>query len=153
VAGDSVGGSMTAAITIMAKQRGGPHIACQLLYYPVTDAAFETGSYHQFATGYWLRRDAMQWFWAQYTSDPAQRAEITASPLRATAGDLAGLPPALVINGELTCCGTRARPTPRTCARPTSRPPRSVATAPSTTSSCSTRCANPRRPGRHRPGR
>jgi acetyl esterase len=100
VAGDSVGGNMTAAITLMARQRGGPRIAGQLLYYPVTDAAFDTGSYHEFATGYWLRRDAMQWFWDQYTTDPAQRAEITASPLRATAADLAGLPPALVINGE-----------------------------------------------------
>ena len=100
VAGDSVGGNMTAAITLMAKQRGGPRIAGQLLYYPVTDASFDTGSYHQFATGYWLRRDAMQWFWDQYTTDPGQRAEITASPLRASADDLAGLPPALVINGE-----------------------------------------------------
>src|ERR1035438_6590589 len=67
VAGDSVGGNMTAAIAIMSKQRGGPRIAGQLLYYPVTDASFDTGSYHQFATGYWLRRDAMQWFWDQYT--------------------------------------------------------------------------------------
>lgn len=79
VAGDSVGGNMTAAITLMAKQRGGPRIAAQVLYYPVTDANFDTGSYQQFATGYWLRRDAMQWFWDQYTTDPAQRAEITAS--------------------------------------------------------------------------
>jgi hypothetical protein len=51
VAGDSVGGNMTAAVTILAKRRGGPRIAGQLLYYPVTDAAFDTGSYHQFATG------------------------------------------------------------------------------------------------------
>jgi len=100
VAGDSVGGNMTAALTILSKQRGGPRIAGQLLYYPVTDASFDTGSYHQFATGYWLRRDAMQWFWDQYTTDPAQRAEITASPLRASLSELSGLPRALVINGE-----------------------------------------------------
>jgi acetyl esterase len=100
VAGDSVGGNMTAALTIMAKQRGGPRIAAQLLYYPVTDASFDTGSYHQFATGYWLSRDAMKWYWDQYTTDPAQRAEITASPLRASADELSGLPPALVIVGE-----------------------------------------------------
>jgi acetyl esterase len=100
VAGDSVGGNMTAALAIMSKQRGGPRIAAQLLYYPVTDASFDTSSYHQFATGYWLRRDAMQWFWDQYTTDPAQRAEITASPLRASLDELSGLPPALVINGE-----------------------------------------------------
>ena len=100
VAGDSVGGNMTAAITLMAKERGGPRIAAQLLYYPVTDASFDTDSYQQFATDYWLRRDAMQWFWDQYTTDEAQRAEITCSPLRATEQDLAGLPPALVIVGE-----------------------------------------------------
>jgi acetyl esterase len=100
VAGDSVGGNMTAALTIMAKQRGGPRIAAQLLYYPVTDASFDTGSYHQFAAGYWLSRDAMQWYWDQYTADPAQRAEITASPLRASAEQLSGLPQALVIVGE-----------------------------------------------------
>jgi acetyl esterase len=100
VAGDSVGGNMTAALTIMAKQRGGPQISAQLLYYPVTDASFDTGSYHQFATGYWLSRDAMKWYWDQYTTDPAQRAEITASPLRASADELSGLPPALVIVGE-----------------------------------------------------
>jgi acetyl esterase len=100
VAGDSVGGNMTAAITLMAKARGGPKILNQVLFYPVTDAAFETGSYHQFATGYFLRRDAMMWFWDQYTTDPKQRAEITASPLRATTEQLKGLPPALVITGE-----------------------------------------------------
>jgi acetyl esterase len=100
VAGDSVGGNMTTAITIMAKQRGGPAIAAQLLYYPVTDANFDTGSYRQFATHYWLSRQGMQWYWDQYTADPAARAQITASPLRASLEDLAGLPPALVIVGE-----------------------------------------------------
>ena len=55
-----------------------------MLFYPVTDASFDTGSYHEFAKGYFLRRDMMQWFWDQYTTDPAKRAEITASPLRAT---------------------------------------------------------------------
>jgi acetyl esterase len=100
VAGDSVGGNMTAAITIMAKQRGGPAIAAQLLYYPVTNASFDTGSYQQFATQYWLTRQGMQWYWDQYTTDTAQRGEITASPLRASLEDLAGLPPAMVIVGE-----------------------------------------------------
>jgi acetyl esterase/lipase len=100
VAGDSVGGNMSAALTLMAKDRGDVPLAAQVLFYPVTDASFDTGSYHQFATGYFLRRDAMQWFWDQYTTDPAQRAEITASPLRASTGQLAGLPPALVITAE-----------------------------------------------------
>ena len=100
IAGDSVGGNMAAALTIMAKQRGEVDFKAQALFYPVTDASFDTDSYHQFAEGYWLRRDAMLWFWDQYTTDPDERAEITASPLRATAEDLAGLPKALVINGE-----------------------------------------------------
>lgn len=100
VAGDSVGGNMTIAVTLMAKQRGGPPIAGQLLYYPVTDANFDTPSYHQFGEGYWLRRDALQWFWDQYIADPTQRSDILASPLRATTDDLAGLPPALVIVDE-----------------------------------------------------
>ncbi|MFF9094524.1 alpha/beta hydrolase [Streptomyces sp. NPDC014802] len=100
VAGDSVGGNMTTALTLMAKQRGGLPLRQQVLFYPVTDANFDTPSYHQFATGYFLRRDGMQWFWDQYTTDEAERAQITASPLRATTEQLAGLPPALVITGE-----------------------------------------------------
>ncbi|MFG3057029.1 alpha/beta hydrolase [Streptomyces sp. NPDC048231] len=100
VAGDSVGGNMTAALTLMAKERGGLPLLQQVLFYPVTDASFDTDSYHRFAQGYFLRRDAMQWFWEQYTTDEAQRAEITASPLRASVEQLGGLPPALVITGE-----------------------------------------------------
>ncbi|MFE3410283.1 alpha/beta hydrolase [Streptomyces mirabilis] len=100
VAGDSVGGNMSAALTLMAKERGDVPLVQQVLFYPVTDAAFDTPSYHQFAEGYFLRRDAMQWFWDQYTTDENQRAEITASPLRATTDQLRGLPPALVITGE-----------------------------------------------------
>ncbi|MFY4718322.1 alpha/beta hydrolase [Streptomyces sp. LaBMicrA B280] len=100
VAGDSVGGNMSAALTLMAKERGGPELVQQVLFYPVTDANFDTPSYHQFATGYFLRRDGMQWFWDQYTTDATDRAQITASPLRATTEQLSGLPPALVITGE-----------------------------------------------------
>jgi acetyl esterase/lipase len=100
VAGDSVGGNMAASLTLTAKERGDVTLAGQVLFYPVTDASFDTGSYQQFAEGYFLRRDGMQWFWDQYTTDPAQRAEITASPLRASTEQLAGLPPALVITAE-----------------------------------------------------
>ncbi|MEY2566674.1 MAG: acetyl esterase [Actinomycetota bacterium] len=100
VAGDSVGGDMAASLTITAKERGDVRLAAQVLFYPVTDGAFDTGSYEQFATGYFLRRDGMQWFWDQYTTDPAERALATASPLQATDDQLAGLPPALVITGE-----------------------------------------------------
>ncbi|MFD6292599.1 alpha/beta hydrolase [Streptomyces sp. NPDC060205] len=100
VVGDSVGGNMAAALTLMAKERGGVALVQQVLFYPVTDASFDTASYHQFAEGYFLRRDGMQWFWDQYTTDEKQRAEITASPLRATTEQLTGLPPALVVTGE-----------------------------------------------------
>ncbi|TVX99193.1 alpha/beta hydrolase [Cohnella terricola] len=100
VAGDSVGGNMTTAVAILAKERGGPKIAKQLMFYPVTDASFDTPSYKQFAEGYYLRRDVMQWFWDQYTMDPKQRAQITASPLRATTEQLRDLPPAMIITGQ-----------------------------------------------------
>ncbi|WP_327312631.1 alpha/beta hydrolase [Streptomyces sp. NBC_01235] len=100
VAGDSVGGNMGAALTLLAKERGDVSFVQQVLFYPVTDASFDTNSYHQFAEGFFLRRDAMRWFWDQYTADEEQRAEITASPLRATEQQLAGLPPALVVTAE-----------------------------------------------------
>jgi acetyl esterase/lipase len=100
VAGDSVGGNMTAALTIMAKRRGDVRFVHQSLYYPVTDAGQDTGSYREFADGPHLTARAMAWFWDAYTTDPAQRAEITASPLRATLEDLAGLPPAFVVVDE-----------------------------------------------------
>lgn len=100
IAGDSVGGNMTAAVTLLAKQRGDVTFLQQVLFYPVTDANFDTESYLRFAEGYFLGREGMKWFWDQYTTDPAQRAEITASPLRASLDELAGLPPALVITGE-----------------------------------------------------
>jgi acetyl esterase/lipase len=101
VAGDSVGGNMTAALTLMAKERGDVSFVHQSLYYPVTDAAMDTGSYRDFAAGYYLSAKAMVWFWDQYTTDPRQRMEITASPNRATAAQLAGLPPAFVLVDEV----------------------------------------------------
>src|SRR2546425_13089325 len=100
VAGDSVGGNMAAAVTLLSRERGEPDIRLQLLFYPVTDAAFDTASYHQFAEGYHLRRDAMMWFWDQYTRHPGERNEITASPLRAGVAQLKRLPPALIITAE-----------------------------------------------------
>lgn len=100
VAGDSVGGNMAAALTLMAKERGDVSFRFQVLFYPVTDAAFDTESYHQFAEGYFLAREGMKWFWDQYTTSEEERAQVTASPLRATLEQLAGLPEALVITAE-----------------------------------------------------
>jgi acetyl esterase len=98
--GDSVGGNMTAALTLMAKERGGPELAAQVLLYPVTDADLDTETYQRYADGPWLTREAMRWFWDAYLPDESRRSEITASPLQATLEQLRGLPPALIINGE-----------------------------------------------------
>jgi acetyl esterase len=100
VGGDSVGGNLTIAVTLLAKERGGPSFAAQLLYYPVTDAGMDTDSYRQFAGGYFLAAPGMAWFWDQYLPDRSRRGDILASPLRASTDDLAGLPPAMVITGE-----------------------------------------------------
>lgn len=100
VAGDSVGGNMAAAMTLMAKCRRGPYIHKQLLYYPVTNACFHTETYCKFAQDYYLYRDGMIWFWDQYTKSPAARSEITASPLRADLRQLCGLPQAMILNGQ-----------------------------------------------------
>ena len=100
VAGDSVGGNMAAALTLMARQRRGPRIAFQVLFYPVTDADFDTASYTRFADGPWLTKRSMQWFWDAYLPDLAARKQPTASPLNASFDELAGLPEALVIVDE-----------------------------------------------------
>lgn len=97
IAGDSVGGDMTAAVTMMAKQRGGPHFRQQVLLYPVTDADFATASYGRFAENCWLTRPAMKWFWDAYAPRAADRDNPLASPLKATVDQLRGLPPALMI--------------------------------------------------------
>lgn len=100
VAGDSVGGNMAIAMTLMAKMRSGPKIQKQLLYYPVTNACFDTPTYRQFAVNYYLYRAGMQWFWWQYTSCELDRNQITASPLRASVECLKKLPEAMIINGQ-----------------------------------------------------
>jgi acetyl esterase len=100
IAGDSVGGGMTAAITLMAQDRGDVRFVQQSMYYPVTDAAMDTGSYEQFAEGYFLTAKSMAWFWDAYAPDVERRAEPYASPLRASDEQLAGLPPAFLIVDE-----------------------------------------------------
>ncbi|MDY7065319.1 Carboxylesterase NlhH [Pseudomonas extremaustralis] len=96
VAGNSVGGNMAAVVSLMAKDKGTPAIKFQLLLWPVTDANFNTSSYNQYAEGHFLTKNMMKWFWDNYTTDAHQRAEIYASPLRATTDQLKGLPPALI---------------------------------------------------------
>ncbi|MFJ6434249.1 alpha/beta hydrolase [Streptomyces sp. NPDC091416] len=98
--GDSAGGNLVAALTLLAKERGGVRLLQQVLLCPITDADFDTPSYQRFARGYFLGRETMRWFWDQYLPDARQRREATASPLRATLEQLAGLPPALVVTSE-----------------------------------------------------
>jgi acetyl esterase len=94
VVGDSVGGNMTAVVALMAKDKGGPEIKCQVLFWPVTDANFETASYQEYADGYFLTKGLMKWFWDAYLPDPARRREVYAAPLQASIERLKGLPPA-----------------------------------------------------------
>ncbi len=98
VGGDSAGGNLAAVVALMARDRGGPPLAYQLLIYPVTDHAFDNPSYRENADGYLLTRDAMIWFWNHYLSHEEEGKNPYASPLKAR--DLRGLPPALVITAE-----------------------------------------------------
>jgi acetyl esterase len=100
VAGESVGGNMAAAVTLMAKERGDVTFVQTSMYYPVTDAAMDTASYDEFAEGYYLTRKAMEWFWDAYIPGLEQRDEITASPNRATVEQVTGLPPTLLFVDE-----------------------------------------------------
>lgn len=103
IAGDSVGGNMVAVLAILAKQRGGPKISYQVLFYPVTDLASDNSKYpsrQQFANGPWLTEAAMDWFLNAYSPDTQRRTEITASPILASVEELQGLPPALIITDE-----------------------------------------------------
>jgi len=100
VAGNSVGGNMTAALTLMAKDRNGPKIAYQVLFVPATDASVDTASYHEFGDGRFLTRAFMKYGWDLYASDEKTRDNPYVSPLRAGNDELRGLPPALVITAE-----------------------------------------------------
>jgi acetyl esterase len=100
VAGDCAGATMAAALTLMTKQRGGPRIRAQLLYYPLLDARCEAPSHHDFGSGYLITSEALQWYWREYCDNPRQAALPTVSPMRASTHDLAGLPEALIITAE-----------------------------------------------------
>ena len=100
VVGNSVGGNMTAAITLMAKDKKGPKIKLQVMLWPVTDANFETASYNQFAEERFLTRNMMIWFWDNYLPEKEQRKQVYASPLQASLDQLKGLPPALIQTAE-----------------------------------------------------
>ena len=100
IAGNSVGGNMTAALTLMAKDRKGPKIDYQVLLIPATDASVDTASYHDYATGRFLARAFMDYGWHLYAPDKKTRDNPYVSPLRASLDELQNLPPALVITAE-----------------------------------------------------
>ena len=100
IAGDSVGGNLTAVVALLAKERKGPGVKAQLLFYPVTDASMSTGSYKEFAEGPWLTQKGMEWFWDQYLPDVSKRADIHVSPINASSEQLEGLPQTLLLVDE-----------------------------------------------------
>jgi acetyl esterase/lipase len=100
VAGNSVGGNMSASLTLMAKDRKGPKISYQVLFVPATDASVDSDSYHEYGTGRFLARAFMKYGWDLYAPDQQTRNNPYVSPLRASKEELQGLPPALVITAE-----------------------------------------------------
>jgi acetyl esterase/lipase len=94
VAGDSAGGNLAAVTALMARDRGGPPIAGQLLMYPVIAADFDNESYRLFGKGFYNPAPAMRWYWDQYVPAKADRQHPYVSPLK---GNLTGLPPAVLV--------------------------------------------------------
>jgi acetyl esterase len=101
VVGDGAGGNLAAAVTILCKQRRGPRIAFQVLFYPPTAANFEARSYQEGRHSPWLTGPDMEWFWDAYVPGQSDRANVIATPLSATIDQLRGLPEALLITAEL----------------------------------------------------
>ncbi|MBB3175567.1 acetyl esterase [Endobacter medicaginis] len=100
IAGDSVGGNMVAVVSALVAERHGPKPVAQVLFYPVTDAAMNDGSYREFANGPWLTAKAMEYFWNQYLPAGTDRAQPHVSPLNTPDSILHGQAPALVITDE-----------------------------------------------------
>lgn len=100
VAGESAGGNMATVVCMLAKERGGPKIAAQVLFYPSTGGSADLPSRRQFAEGYYLTAETGKWFWRHYSGGAPIHTEPTACPLTASLEQLSGLPPALVITAE-----------------------------------------------------
>jgi acetyl esterase len=99
VGGDSAGGNLAAAVTLLARDRGAPKLIFQYLAYPVLDlVALDRPSDLEMGRDYNLTLEQMAWINDQYVPDSAERANPLVSPLRAP--DLGGLPPAYIITAE-----------------------------------------------------
>ena len=101
---------MTAALTLMAKDRNGPKIAYQVLFIPATDASVDTASYREFGTGRFLARAFMKYGWDLYAPDEKTRNLLYVSPLRASKEALRGLSPASSSPPRTIRFATRAKP-------------------------------------------
>ena len=95
VGGDSAGGNLAAVMALMARDRGGPSLAFQLLIYPVTDFRYQTASHAVRGQGYLLTRDVIDYFTDNYLAAAEDRLDWRVSP--ALAEDFSRLPPALVL--------------------------------------------------------
>ncbi len=95
VGGDSAGGNLAAVVALLARDAGGPPLACQLLIYPATDQRCEFASHERNGAGYLLTKEGIRFFRAGYLPDPKDRTDWRASPLLASS--LAELPPAFVL--------------------------------------------------------
>lgn len=98
VAGDSAGGALAAALTLMSRDRDGPEIEAQLLMYPCLSPTLATESWRRFGTGHLLTEESMRWYWEQYLRGPDDREHPYAAPL--LADDLSGLPAAIVMTAS-----------------------------------------------------
>jgi acetyl esterase len=96
IVGNSVGGNLTAAVSLVAKEQGNPAIGLQVLLWPVTDADFERSSWQEFGAARFLSAPLMKWMWDLYIADPEARRAVHASPVRASAEELSGLPRTLI---------------------------------------------------------
>jgi len=95
VSGDSAGGSLAAAVTLLARDQNLTNIKCQVLAYPATAPYADSPSHFAFAKGYFLERETVLWFHESYIRSDKDREDFRYAPL--IANDLADLPPALII--------------------------------------------------------
>ncbi|MEJ2869488.1 alpha/beta hydrolase [Actinomycetospora sp. OC33-EN08] len=100
VSGDCTGATTATVLAMLAGRRGGPRLAAQLLYYPWTDPRCDSGSHREFADVPVLSTAAARWYWRQYQDAAGDGDDPAYAPARASADDLVGLPPALVVTAE-----------------------------------------------------
>ena len=103
IVGDQMGGNIAAAIALLAPARGAVELQAQVLFYPATDASFDTESYRLFAEGYSMRAEQNRWFWDQYCPDKGRRSEMTVAPLQADLDTLSLMPPTTILTAEADC--------------------------------------------------